>query len=266
MTLLHGAETETDTYTGSPGVCQDWRLWTAQVGRKRFPRRANSGLALSPNMENRWLILMMKAPEPGRVKTRLGKDVGFEEAAALYRKFVEYLVRLLWGKQGHPWQCAIAYDPPEAEAQIRDWLGPLAHDDTNFFPQEQLDLGGRLEAAFERGFAAGATSVIALGADCLGVTAEEIQHSFEDLESHPLAMSPAEDGGYWLIGMSGRQYEIFREMPWSQPTLAAETRAKAARLGLEIAEGVEKIDVDTLDDLRRLPAKLLAEVGVRLPE
>ena len=209
-----------------------------------------------------WVVLMMKAPEPGEVKTRLAAEIGDARATALYRSFVERTVRTLSGKGERDWRSVIAYTPAKAGDSIRQWLAPLLDSTALFIAQPEGNLGVRLESAFARGFDEGAPSVLALGADCLDVAPEEIRGCLHDLEASPVTIGEALDGGYWVIGMSGRHFELFRDMPWSTPELCKDTRRRAAEMGLAIAEQGVKSDIDTMADLRSLDASTLAELGL----
>lgn len=208
---------------------------------------------------------MMKAPIPGRVKTRLASEIGTAEATRLYRCFVESLVTALFAETGGRWQSAIVFDPPDERARIESWLRPLASRRTIFLPQAPGDLGARLRGAFEAAFSSGAPAAVALGTDCLEVTSDEIEACFAALRSHPVVLGEAFDGGYWTIGMNARHFALLEDMPWSMPDLADATRRKARSLNLRIAERPHKLDVDRRADLERLPPALRSRWGIGAP-
>lgn len=209
-----------------------------------------------------WLVLMMKAPEPGKVKTRLGAEIGVRRAAELYRRFVEYLVEKILSDSSRTWLPVVAYTPAAAEVTVREWLAPILPAETLFVPQREGDLGEKLRGVFAWGFDAGASSVLAIGADCLDITPADITACFEALHSAPLAMGESLDGGYWVIGMSDRHFEIFEHMPWSTPELARATRDRADSLDLAIAEQGRNFDIDTRADLKRLAPAIRDAVGI----
>jgi hypothetical protein len=204
---------------------------------------------------------MMKAPTPGRVKTRLAATLGAERAAELYRRFVEHLARTLLADPERPWRPVVAFDPPSAESELRAWLAPICSPQTLFMPQAEGDLGARLRSAFARAFAAGAPSALAIGADCLEIAPDEIAAAFDALRSADVALGPTADGGYWTIGLSAPRLEIFDDMPWSQPSLAEATRRRAGELGLQVSERPRKSDIDEEGDLARLPQAVKRVVG-----
>lgn len=203
------------------------------------------------------VIFMMKAPREGEVKTRLAAEIGDANATALYRRFVEFLCERLFSDAGASWETVIACAPAAAVDEIREWLAPRAHAGVRFEPQAEGDLGFRLERQFAEAFDEGAPAVLALGTDCLEVTADEIEDCFGDLESRDLVLGEAFDGGYWCIGMAAPHFELFRKMPWSQANLCARTREKARTLGIRIAERARRLDVDEKSDLKRLPPELI---------
>jgi uncharacterized protein len=210
------------------------------------------------------LILMMKAPRPGRVKTRLAAEIGAETAVELYRRFVEFLARRLLSDPGRPWQPVVAFDPPEAGPAVEAWLRPLVAPDTIFHPQREGDLGERLRDVFVEAFEAGAPAVLAIGTDCLEITPAEIESCLADLRTPGVVMGEACDGGYWIIGMARPWLELFEEMPWSGVDLAEATRRKAASGGIRLIERAVRLDVDRLSDLERLPEAILQELDIDL--
>jgi uncharacterized protein len=215
-----------------------------------------------PRTEKPWLILMMKAPRPGRVKTRLAAEIGTGAATRLYRRFVEFLLRRLFADPAHPWRPVIAFDPAGEREAVENWLRPLTSPETRFLPQPEGDLGDRLRQVFALGFEAGAPSVLALGTDCLEIEAREIESCLRDLEIPGVVLGEACDGGYWIIGMSKPWLELFDGMPWSSADLADATRGKAADLGIRLVERAVRLDVDRRVDLERLPEAILQQLDI----
>lgn len=202
------------------------------------------------------VIFMMKAAQEGEVKTRLASEIGNPNATRLYRRFVEYLCEELFLETRGRWQTVFACAPAEAMNEIREWLEARVHRAVRFEPQVEGDLGARLQAQVEAAFAQGAPAVLALGTDCLDLSVGEIDACFEALRTHDVVLGEALDGGYWCIGLSAPQPELFRGMPWSQPGLAAMTREKARSLGLRVAERPKRRDIDRKEDLMQLPEEL----------
>lgn len=190
------------------------------------------------------VILFLKAPVPGRVKTRLAAEVGEKEAADVYRRLVENQLRNLPAG----WRVRVAYDPPGALKDFHDWLGT----GLDYRPQAEGDLGERLAAAVKQAFSEGAETVFCVGGDCpnlgpgLCIEARTLL-----VEGNDLVFVPAEDGGYVLAGLRVPCPEIFEDIPWSTPdTLSASIdHAKAA--GRRMALLPTLFDIDTRADLKR---------------
>lgn len=170
-------------------------------------------------MGNRQILYFAKYPEPGKVKTRLAQHVGARKAAELYRALVEENLSTL-AQVREPFRLVIVFDPPEKEPEVREWLRPFQIRD--FLPQKGTGLGERLEHAFQLAFRRRskefqAQRVMALGSDTLGLTPEIIAKGFETLEFNDCVIGPARDGGYYLIGLSLEEGDIFNNIPWSTP-------------------------------------------------
>ena len=186
------------------------------------------------------LIVFLKAPRPGEVKTRLAKALGKDGACAAYRKLVETLLSNL---KKVP-EIELCYSPGDAQSEIEPWL----RSGWQAAPQTDGNLGARLAAAFARSFAAGAERVVIIGSDCPNVTRKDIDEAFENLASRDLVVGPAIDGGYWLIGLRQPQPALFEKIPWSSENVLAETLSRARGSGLKIHLLRLLSDVDTAED------------------
>ncbi len=202
----------------------------------------------SPNSQAPTLLLFLKAPRAGDVKTRLAADIGPEEALAVYRRLAEAQVRRLPGD----WPLEIHYAPPDARAEMERWLGY----GRTFFPQAHGDLGARLAVAVQGAFATGARSVICLGADCPALDAARLREADRALvDGADIVFGPADDGGYYLVGMNRAETAVFTRIPWSTEKTLAASLAAAERNGLKIKLLEPLSDVDTADDLARAAAE-----------
>ena len=205
------------------------------------------------------LMVFVKFPEPGRVKTRLAKSVGNEEAARIYRALVArvfgQVIAPQNGGENQCWAIWIVFDPPERHVQIREWLNPLLGSGVDvdaYVPQVDGDLGARLSAAFSQGFAAGFDRVAAIGTDCVGFGAAEISECWRHLDENDVVFGPAADGGYYLIAMKREHPELFAGIPWSTAQTLAASRAAAAETGLAVAELAMFSDVDEIEQWEAL--------------
>jgi rSAM/selenodomain-associated transferase 1 len=198
---------------------------------------------MNPDAPENRLILFVKAPRPGFVKTRLAAVVGDRTAAETYEALVETLLARLNQLDG----IELKYAPADARDEILPWLRP----GWTASPQCEGDLTDRLVTAFAEAFASGCDSVVIIGSDCPYISPDDVKQAFRDLKRHDLVLGPAVDGGYWLIGLNQPRPSLFQDIPWSSETVLSETLSKAAAAGLSVRQLRELSDVDTVADLIR---------------
>lgn len=192
------------------------------------------------------LIVFVKAPRAGFVKTRIAEALGAEAAAAVYRTLVERVLGNLAGLS----EVELRFAPDDARSEIEPWLRP----GWRACPQGEGDLGARLQRAFAEAFAAGARRVVVIGSDCPEVGAEDILEAWQALASADVALGPARDGGYWLIGLAQPQPRLFADMSWSTAEVFRQTIECADALGLRVAQLRRLADVDTAVDWQNFVA------------
>lgn len=182
------------------------------------------------------LIVMVKEPRAGRVKTRLGQDIGMTGAAWWYRHQVRRLCRRLDDPR---WRLVLSVAPDTA-MESRAFPAHLSR-----MPQGNGDLGQRMARAL------GATTgpTVLIGSDIPGVAPRHVARAFRLLGSAPSVVGPATDGGYWLVGLrhpSLAPLQLFEGVRWSHPGTRAETMATLPR-PVAVADTLR--DVDTARDL-----------------
>lgn len=197
------------------------------------------------------LVVFVKRPRAGEVKTRLARDIGASDAAALYRTLAEQVLRETAPLDGG-YSRLLQFAPADAEDDIARWLPNEAR-----APQVEGDLGARMEAAFAAQFADGGERVVLVGTDAPGLGRAHLEQAFAALRAHALVLGPATDGGYYLVGLSRRLPALFEGIEWSTPSVLAATREKARTLGLEARLLPELGDVDTVEDVRRERGRLV---------
>jgi uncharacterized protein len=195
-------------------------------------------------MSQRALVVFVKYPTPGRVKTRLAASIGPEPAAGLYRALVEHVLEATTPRAGE-YERLVFFDPPEAAEGVRAWLPGV-----RLLAQSGDDLGARMADAFARAFARGASRVALVGTDAPGLSREIVARALSALAAADVVLGPSGDGGYSLIALASPRPELFAGVEWGTPRVCDETRAKAAAAGLTVREIEPLADVDTLDDLR----------------
>lgn len=201
----------------------------------------------------RVILVFLKWPEPGRVKTRLAAEVGAGEAAEIYRHLAEKVVGIV--NEAPADEIRILFDPPGRESDIRAWLEPSLEASASMIFQAQAsgDLGDRLGAAFESVFQDENTLAVAIGTDCIEIDSSTFEETWSILDSDDsdAVFGPARDGGYYLVGLGGTQAALFADIPWSTAKTLPATLEKAEASGLRVALLDQKRDIDTLADWRR---------------
>ena len=186
-------------------------------------------------------MVFARAPERGRVKTRLAASVGDERALAIYVRLAERVTRAV---ADGPWAVEIRCAPDEAAPAVAAWLGGMGA----VVPQGGGALGARLTRAMSEHFASRAGRVVIVGTDCPEVDASVIRQAFAAMEGADVVFGPALDGGYYLVGCSRRAPEIFSDVPWSTPETLAVSLVRAKAAGYSVAELSPLRDIDTQED------------------
>lgn len=176
---------------------------------------------------------MLKEPVAGRVKTRLGEEIGMTAAAWWFRHQSSALIRRLRDPR---WQLVLAVSPDREGVKSRVWPGDLPR-----LTQGQGNLGARMNRVFSvlpRG------PVLIVGADVPGIQASHISRGFQALGSCDAVVGPAPDGGFWAIGLKRLRpapRHIFVNVRWSTKHALEDT--------LSTLEGIRVAKIDTLDDV-----------------
>lgn len=192
------------------------------------------------------LLTFVKYPEPGKVKTRLAAAIGEQRACDLYRYFIELTLaktKLLPHVPRYT-----AFTPRERENDFH----AMFPDDSHWFPQAATaDLGERIHHAIKTVLARGHGGVMAIGSDSPSLPLEYLRQAAQALAEFDLVLGPAEDGGYYLIGLKNAPAALFENIAWSTARVLEQTRAAAQRLGLSVSLLPSWYDVDERDTLAR---------------
>ncbi len=197
------------------------------------------------------LIVFAKLPLPGGCKSRLAAAIGAGPAARVAEAFARETFRVAEAGSGSAtleWH----YDPPAERARAAQ-LVPAGW---TAVPQGSGDLGARMASAFEGGFGRGFERVAILGADSPQLPSAWLRRAFEALEQADVVVGPAEDGGYYLIGLRRPAARLFEEIAWSTAGVLEQTVARCEALGLDARFLPRTYDVDTIEELWRLVAEL----------
>ena len=186
------------------------------------------------------LIVMVKEPRAGRVKTRLGKDIGLTAAAWWFRHQVKRLLRRVDDPR---WNVVLAVAPDRAGMLSRVWPAHFER-----IAQGHGDLGDRMARVMQ---SIPVGPVCLIGADIPDIGPVQIMRAFAALGTTDAAFGPAPDGGFWLIGLrrtNPMPPKLFQDVRWSTEHVLTDTCASLS--GLRVALIDELQDIDTVDDLR----------------
>jgi len=194
---------------------------------------------LSPKPTEALLIIFTRNPEPGKVKTRLAKDVGDITAFKIYNFLLEHTIsvtrNLAVSKE-------VYYSEAIAENDI--W-------ETEIFTkklQQGEGLGKRMKNAFEEGFKNGYQNIIIIGSDLYDLQQEVLEKAFQLLQEKDAVIGPATDGGYYLLGMNQLFPEVFEDKEWGTSSVLEDTLKDLKEKNIGLLEA--KNDVDYYSDIK----------------
>ncbi|MBU2582113.1 MAG: TIGR04282 family arsenosugar biosynthesis glycosyltransferase [Alphaproteobacteria bacterium] len=184
---------------------------------------------------------MVKAPEAGRVKTRLSHGIGVTEALRFYRSATSALARRL--AHDARWQTSLSI-APERCLRHPVWPAGIAR-----HKQGRGGLGERMQKVFDE---LPPGPVIIVGSDIPGITPAHIARAFRKLGHADIVLGPANDGGYWLVGYKRhpRIPDVFKNVRWSHPETLNDTLRNATGLHTELVDALD--DIDEATDLKSI--------------
>lgn len=211
--------------------------------------------------KNNLLIIFIKAPRLGHVKTRLSGAIGNKLALQFYQSMVEDL--LLNFHKNEFFDVRIMFWPEDGRIEIQNWLG----NHWEYSAQSKGDLGEKMQDAFCRGFQDGYKKIIIIGSDLPELTLQNINEAFAHLEDNQLVLGPTHDGGYYLIGLQTPQPTLFENIQWSSREVLYQTLKNSESVNLIVAMLPRKNDIDTYDDLQNFWNNFTAKSeGITLPK
>ncbi|MDB5263841.1 MAG: glycosyltransferase [Adhaeribacter sp.] len=191
-------------------------------------------------MTKELLIIFIKNPVLGKAKTRLAATLGSEKALAIYHQLI---IKTREITQNLPLSLALYYSDfiPDAD----DWDNPVYRKQV----QSGADLGARMQQAFRDEFERGYNRICIIGSDCFELTSEIIINAFVKLEAQEVVLGPAQDGGYYLLGMQKLWPFLFNGKSWSTELVLKQTLADIQQQGLSVALLPLLTDIDEEKDL-----------------
>jgi len=188
----------------------------------------------------RSVLVFIKEPRPGKVKTRLAAAIGDHEAARLYEQWTTLILNGLQPLRAS--STLIGYYDGD-ELVVRDRWDLFCD---SWLRQPGGDLGERLDFGFVSRLRHGPAA--AVGTDCLDVDAAVVESAFAAMGTAGAVLGPASDGGYYLIGLKRTAFGVFSGIEWSSPRTFIQQRDALIRTGMTISELPMLHDIDTIDD------------------
>ena len=193
-------------------------------------------------MDSNLLMIFVKNPVEGSVKTRLGASIGSTNALLIYKKLLDHT--------------RVTASSLDCKRQV--WYSTMIDrrdewDEKQFDKRLQTggDLGERMAGAFRHAFEDGYDRVVIIGSDCFELTLEHLQQAFKELEKNDAVIGPSADGGYYLLGLTQYHKRIFHDMEWSTSGVFDQTVSRFEELGLSYSVLETLNDIDTIEDLKK---------------
>jgi uncharacterized protein len=202
-------------------------------------------MMISNNMkEASCIILFLRAPEFGKVKTRLAEHIDPEFILLLYQGFVKDMIETIRKMGKH---IILSFYPESAEKEMIAWLG----DEFCFVPQHGSDLGERMANAFNDAFKAGFKKAILIGTDIPDLPGSIIGSSFQHLDNYPIVLGPTYDRGYYLVGFNNDSFDtrVFKHIAWGTDVVYQQTVAYLQTKQSPFYELPKWHDIDVYQDL-----------------
>lgn len=196
------------------------------------------------------LLVFARAPEPGKVKTRLASQIGAEAAARLYAALLQdTLSTCALAATHYETEVVVCYTPHNAFAPGAYSLSHLWQGKS--WSQQGTDLGEKMRLAFAHYFIQCRERIVLIGSDMPTLNVATLWAAFEALTTHDLVFGPAQDGGFYLIGARAPlPADIFQSVIWSHESTLQGVLHNAARLNLDVALLPEGADIDEWCDVQ----------------
>jgi rSAM/selenodomain-associated transferase 1 len=191
-------------------------------------------------MSKNLLLIFTRNPELGKAKTRLAKTIGDKAALTIYKHLLNHTKKVT---ENLPCDKAVYYSVKVRKNDI--W-------ESNMYQKHQqfgVDLGRRMQNAFQNSFYEGYKKVIIIGSDLIDLSEKIIEEAFIKLETNDVVIGPAEDGGYYLLGMKNLQPDIFENKDWGTSSVRKDTLLDLKNKKTHLLE--ELNDIDVYEDLKK---------------
>ena len=191
------------------------------------------------------LIIFSRYPQPGKTKTRMIPALGEKGAADLQREMTEHTLKTAT-RLALSRKIAIEIHFAGGDTKLMSqWLG----EELYYVLQAAGDLGDKMRSAFEGAFDSGSQRIVIIGIDCPDLNSTILNQAFDALQQQDLVLGPAEDGGYYLIGLSHRVTQLFQNIDWGTDQVFEQTVKLAQQQQLDVHYLPFLADVDRPEDL-----------------
>ncbi|MDA9125427.1 TIGR04282 family arsenosugar biosynthesis glycosyltransferase [Flavobacteriaceae bacterium] len=196
-------------------------------------------------MTKNLIIVFVRNPELGKVKTRLSKTIGDKDALKIYTILLKHTESVLHRVSSDK---VVYYSE---EIQYNDLWS-----DTQYQKKRQKgnDLGARMQNAFETAFKEGHEKVVIVGSDLFDLKPTHIENAFKSLENNEVVLGPSLDGGYYLLGMKKMHSVVFKNKQWGTDSILESTLKNLEQKNVKLLEALN--DIDTFEDLEAQPELL----------
>lgn len=185
------------------------------------------------------LLLFLREPVLGKVKTRLAATIGDVQALKAYEQLLEHTLKACA-------DIAVTKQAWYAEEPQVDVAGPFGFAK---HVQQGNDLGTRMQHAFATGFSMGHAPIVIIGSDLPSMKEQLLLEAFDALRNHDAVIGPSADGGYYLLGLNAPFDAVFQNKQWSTGTVFAQTSSDLVMHGRTCHLLPELQDIDTEEDL-----------------
>ena len=182
------------------------------------------------------VVVFVKNPVAGQVKTRLAAQIGHSAALAIYKDLVKHTAQ-------------VCQDFPHAVYYSQEVMDNDDFKTKSKHVQQGANLGDRMRNALQEGFSLGYTHQILIGSDLPELSSDLLSQAFYQLNAHEIVIGPAQDGGYYLIGMRAPYKEVFEKIAWSTNQVLAQTLQHCKDYSMLKT----LTDIDTHEDLKAFP-------------
>lgn len=196
-------------------------------------------------MNNNLIIVFVRTPELGKVKTRLAKTIGDQAALTIYKLLLKHTATVL-----HELSFDKVVYYSEKIENNDFWEASLFEKKL----QKGADLGERMQQAFETAFDRGYKKVLIIGSDLFELTSTLIISALEALETYDISIGPSLDGGYYLLGMKELHPAVFKNKKWGANSVLKNTLQDLKQQNVKLLEALN--DIDTFEDLQQQPELL----------